>query len=497
MCDSHLNRPGLDRRGLFLAGAGAATSAAVLTFEPAAAGERSRTQTFRGEFADPDGPDWKYLSVRVPTGVRAIEVTYDFEPRDVGPTSFNVVDIGIFDPSGRGLGDAAGFRGWSGGARRSFRISRTSATPGYLPGPITPGRWSIVLGPYQIVSPGTPYRVRVTLHFGRPGKAAEKSPPPRSVKGRGAGWYRGDLHVHTVYSDGAQTPKQVVAWAQAAGLDFIGSAEHNTNAAHAVWGRVAPKDFLVIPGEEVTTRAGHWLAAGLPAGTWIDWRYRPADKRLGRFTQQVRALGGLSVAAHPFQIGTGNGWQFGDDFAGMDAIEVWNGPWTGLNATANEKALARWHELLTAGVFKPAVGNSDTHKREQRIGTGQTVVRAASLSAGAIIAGYRAGHSWVTGSSAVELTFTASSGGVTGECGDRVPSPGGATVQLATTGVPAAAVATLLGPGAAAFGTGVADAAGNLTLDATVPGGTAFVRAEIRDAAGAMVALTNPIFLAA
>lgn len=489
MTDAHL-----DRRGLFLAGAGAATAAAVLSFEPAAAGVRRTTKTFRGEFTEPGGPDWKYLALKVPTGVRAIEVSYDFEPTDLGPTTFNVIDIGIFDPSGRGLGDAAGFRGWSGGARRSFRISRSSATPGYLPGPITPGTWHVVLGPYQIMSPGTPYRVRVTLHHGPPGRRATASPPPRSVKGTGAGWYRGDLHVHTVHSDGSQTPKQVLAWAKEAGLDFIGSSEHNTSSAHRVWGDVAPADFLVIPGEEVTTRAGHWLAAGLPAGTWIDWRYRPADGRLDRFTDRVRAVGGLSIAAHPFQIGTGNGWGFGDDFAGIDALEVWNGPWSGLNATANEKAVARWHELLTAGVFKPAVGNSDTHKREQRIGTAQTVVRAASLSAGAIIAGYRAGHSWLTGTSAVDLTFTASRAGATAECGDHLAGTGAAAVHLRVTGVPVGSVATLLGPGTATYGAAAADASGTVVLDATADG--AFVRAEVRDASGAMVALTNPAFLA-
>jgi hypothetical protein len=488
MTDAHL-----DRRALFLAGAGVATTAAALTFEPAAAGTTKRTKTFKGEFTKPDGPDWVYLPVQVPKGVRSIEVSYDFEPRDLGPTTFNVVDIGIFDPSGRGLGDAAGFRGWSGGSRRSFRISEGSATPGYLPGPITPGRWNVVLGPYQIMTPGTPYRVRVTLHFGRPARRAVASPPPRSVKGTGAGWYRGDLHVHTVHSDGSQTPKQVVAWAQAAGLDFIGSSEHNTSSAHAVWGKVAPRDFLVIPGEEVTTRAGHWLAAGLPAGTWIDWRYRPADGELDRFTDRVRKVGGLAIAAHPYQIGTGNGWQFGDAFAEMDAIEVWNGPWSGLNATANEKAVARWHALLTAGTFKPAVGNSDTHKREQQIGTAQTVVRATSLSAAAIVAGYRAGHSWLTGSSAVGLTFTATRAGADAECGDHLAGAGAAAVHLQVTGVPVGSVATLLGPGTTTFGTATADAAGTVVLDASADG--AWVRAEVRDATGAMVALTNPVFL--
>jgi len=485
----------LDRRALLLAGAGVATTATLVTFEPATAGVRKRTKVFKGRFRG-DVPDWHYLPFTVPHGVTRISVKYSYEPVDTGfGTSFNVVDIGIFDNAGAGLGNAKGFRGWSGGARRSFSISRTAATPGYLAGPITPGRWRIALGPYQLTGAGTPYRVEVTLHFGKRGPKFKPMPAPSSVPGKGAGWYRGDLHVHTVHSDGSQTQREVIAYAKAAGLDFIGTSEHNTTSATRTWGHVVPKDFLVIPGEEVTTRAGHWLAAGLPAGTWIDWRYRPEDGKLARFTEQVRSVGGLSIAAHPNQVGGGNGWGFG--FTDIDAIEVWNGPWS----DDDDTTVADWHALLSSGTFKPAVGNSDTHKQSQQIGLAQTVVRADSLSASAIIAGYRGGHSWIAGSSAVGLELTAArNGGTPVSCGDRLPSVAGDTVavRLHVTGVAPGCVATLIGPGTATYGTATADAAGQLLLEQVVPAGTAFVRAEVRQtgsAKAAMVALTNPIFL--
>ena len=485
----------LDRRRLLRAGAGVATTAALPTFEPAAAGSKV-TRTFTGHFSPTDTEDWRYLPLRVPDGVRQIEVSYSYPPpNDTGlGFSTNVVDIGIFDPSGIGVGNAAGFRGWSGGARTSFRISRTSATPGYLPGPITPGRWRIALGPYQIMR-RVDYEVTVTLRFGRRGAAFQPVPAPTAVLGTGPGWYRGDLHVHTLHSDGSQSRADVIEYARAAGLDFIGTSEHNTSSATETWGRHVPEDFLVIAGEEVTTRAGHWLATGLPAGTWIDWRYRPEDGRLAEFTQQVRDLGGLSIAAHPDIPVPSIRWDFGAQFAEVDAVEVWNGPWDGFDANT----LRKWHTLLTAGVFKPAVGNSDTHKQAQQIGLAQTVVRAGSLSTEALIAGYRAGHSWIAESSDVDLTFTASLGDVTGECGDRVPSGTGdqVAVHLQATGVPGC-VATLLGPAAATYGTAIADDSGQVVLDATVPGGTAFVRAEVRRGSvttGQMVALTNPVFL--
>jgi hypothetical protein len=485
----------LDRRALLLAGAGTAVAAPLVTFEPAAAGTKV-TRKFTGTFKPGDTADWVHLPFHVPAGVKRIDVSYSYPPpTDTGlGYSKNVVDIGIFDDSGAGLGNAAGFRGWSGGARRSFRITRTSATPGYLPGPIHQGRWRVVLGPYQIARP-TRYQVTVTLTFGPKGPLAVPAPAPTEVAGRGAGWFRGDLHVHTVHSDGSQTQREVLEYAAAAGLDFIGTSEHNTSSATQTWGRHVPDDFLVISGEEVTTRAGHWLATGLPAGSWIDWRYRPEDDKLARFVDQVHDLGGLAIVAHPYISVPSIRWDFGDDWAGMDAVEVWNGPWDGFD----EQALKRWHTLLSAGTYVPAVGNSDTHKQSQTIGLAQTVVRAESLSVAALVAGYRAGHSWIAESSAVDLEFTATLDDVSGQCGDRVPSAAGqeVAVHVGATGV-AGCVATLYGPGFNnVLGTAPADGDA-ITLDAAVPGGTPFVRAEIRRGTptGQMVALTNPIFLA-
>ena len=110
--------------------AGVVTASVPESFEPASAGA-ARVHTWSGHFTGVGTPDWHYVPFDVPRGVCRIEVSYDYEstPTPVG-MSANVIDIGIFDSSGRGLGNAAGFRGWSGGARRSFRISPAAATPG-------------------------------------------------------------------------------------------------------------------------------------------------------------------------------------------------------------------------------------------------------------------------------------------------------------------------------------------------------------------------------
>ncbi|HEX4687381.1 MAG TPA: CehA/McbA family metallohydrolase [Nocardioides sp.] len=502
---------GLHRRSLILGGAGLGaglvTSSALVEFAEARPGARSQTH-FHGEFRSRNTPDWHYLPFTMPRGVRALAVDYDFRPHDSGlGYSTNVVDIGIFDPSGRGLGNAEGFRGWSGGARRHFRITRHWATPGYLAGPLTPGRWHVILGPFLIVPPGTPWQVTVTLHHGEPVEPAFRTHhAPTSVPGSSAGWYRGDLHLHSVFSDGGWRPEELVEQGRTNGLDFIGTSEHNTNAATRVFGRSVPDDYLVVSGEEVTTRNGHWLATGTKPGTWVDWRYVAADHKLGRFTDLTRNRGGVAIAAHPYVPVAGTRWDFGPSYDHMDAVEVWNGPWSFFN----QLTLNNWQSLLASGRYVPGVGNSDSHHSGQVVGLPQTVYRMSSLSSAAVVDAAKGGHCWIAESSDVQLDFVGTStgpSGASGGVGDTVPVEDGAQlgVELHVSGVPGT-LAQLIGKSGTVLAAASAENDGTLVLTATVDRAEAFARVEVRRVSGTvdpmtyqsalpMVALTNPIFI--
>ncbi|MFF3310068.1 CehA/McbA family metallohydrolase [Streptomyces sp. NPDC002952] len=499
MCeDDH----GIGRRALFVTGAAAALTLGSVSFASgAAAADGQETRTVRGTL--PTGsPDFVYLPVEVPHGVREIRVAYRYDkPAVPAGTPGNALDIGLFDERGTALG-GEGFRGWSGGARSEFFVRADDATPGYLPGPVRAGTWHIALGPYTVAPQGLPYEVTVTLTYGEPGAAVRPAYPPARAKGRGRAWYRGDCHLHSWYSDGRRTPAEIAALARAAGLDFINTSEHNTHSSHAHWADLAGDDLLIMLGEEVTTRNGHVLALGTDPGTFVDWRYRARDNRFGRFARQIRRAGGLVVPAHPHATCIGCNWKFG--FGEADAVEVWNGAYT----PDDEIALADWDGMLVASVrsgggWIPAMGNSDAHRDPDPVGLPQTVVLADDLSREAIQDGIRAGRCYVAESSSVSLAFTAS--GPKGEhagIGERlrVDPDAPVTVRLEVTGAPGRTVRFVTDQGV--LFTSVLPDSGTGTAEwRTTAAYAAYVRAEVRHAPatpglpGALAAFTNPVFL--
>ncbi|MEV5167297.1 CehA/McbA family metallohydrolase [Streptomyces werraensis] len=500
MCEEH--RSGIGRRAVFLTGAAAALTLGSVSFASAAEGGRSQSRTVRGAL-EPGAPDFVYIPVDVPHGVREMRVAYSYDRPQVPPgTAGNALDIGVFDERGTGLG-GEGFRGWSGGARTEFFLRADEATPGYVPGPVRAGTWHIALGPYTVAPQGLSYEITVTLTFGEPGRTPRPVYPPERAKGRGRAWYRGDCHLHSWHSDGRRTPGEIAALARAAGLDFVNSSDHNTHSAHAHWAKAAGDDLLVLLGEEVTTRNGHVVALGTDPGTFVDWRYRARDNRFGRFARRIRRAGGLVVPAHPHATCIGCNWKFG--FGEADAVEIWNGPWT----PDDEVALADWDGMLVASVrdgraWIPAMGSSDAHRDPDVVGLPQTVVLADDLSRRAILDGIRAGRCYVAESAAVSLTLTAA--GPRGEhagIGERlrVADDSPVVVRAEVTGAPGCTVRLVTDQGVLHTSAPL-PASGEGTVEwRTTPAYAAYVRAEVRHEAvapplpGSLAAFTNPVFL--
>jgi PHP domain len=304
----------------------------------------------------------QYLPVEVAPGAAALRVTLSY-PRDDGA----VLDLGCFGP--------AGFRGWSGGARSSFVISSAGATPGYLAGAVADGLWQVAIGLYRVPAEGVEYEVTaevigeaeaagwlagalaadgVVLLADGMGGAAMPVPVPAVRPGRrelpsapGRRWLAGDLHAHTVHSDGAMTVPELAAHAVSRGLDFLAVTDHNTVSHHrelasasAVYG------ITLVPGQEVTTPRGH---AGVLGDTgWIDFR-TPASAWL----DAAERGGGLMSINHPF---AGDVSWLHPMTRRPPLLEVWH--WSWLDPTWTTP-LSWWQAWDPSAI---PVGGSDWHR---------------------------------------------------------------------------------------------------------------------------------------
>ncbi len=468
------------------------------------------------------GSRYVYVPFEVPRGAARVGVAYDYA-REGGA---NTLDLGVFDSRFGGADtDARGFRGWSGGRRSEFFITRGEATPGYLPGPLHAGTWRIILGLYKVAPAGVDVKVRITVERGEAktdGRAPER-PAAREAErllpregtnwgrrpaGPGLQWFAGDLHTHTVHSDGDWTVGQLAEAAYYSYLDFVFVTDHNTSSHHADVGRVGgrPGELLVLRGEEITTYGGHANAWGLPAGGWVDFRVRPGDNAaMSRVAARAHELGALVSANHPAASCGGCDWSYWEALKDFDAVEVWNGEW---DAT-DETALKLWDGRLRRGMRATAVASSDTHRPQNPVGRPTTHVAAGALTEAALLEGIRLGRVYLTGEAeGLPVEFEAAAGvssartGVGGEL--RLSAPG-AVVFFVHVGAPT----SLKEPPAPAFappGATVSLISGGgavRTWPASVLTevfeaecrGDGYYRLEVRDAAGKMLALTNPIYV--
>ncbi len=186
----------------------------------------------------------------------------------------------------------------------------------------------------------------------------------RVVDWNALGWYSGDLHQHTAYSDGYQDVSEVLISNLANGMDWGLLTDHNSVAGITEWlhaGKLfsgsAGSRFIAIPGMEVRTEIGHFNSLG--SDVLIDHSVEQEGKDIERIAKEIRASGALAQVNHPFlteDMGFEH-WELIQDF---DTIEIWNGKGV-TNEGANLQAKEKWFELLNSGIYLAATGGSDNH----------------------------------------------------------------------------------------------------------------------------------------
>ncbi len=201
---------------------------------------------------------------------------------------------------------------------------------------------------------------------------------------------KGDLHIHTLFSDGVDTPELTVAGYRAAGYDFLAFTDHRVfNDAKAIREYFSFADPMVIlPGEEVHEKREALLHMVALGGKYsVSDRLRDADYMKARLSEaekkyeiskdlpkneylyravlyeEIKKSGGYAIFPHPL-------WRLPERYnAGVaisravmenglcDAFELLGG----ISAEDNNLQLSLWNGVCAKGIHLPVVGSSDSH----------------------------------------------------------------------------------------------------------------------------------------
>ena len=329
------------------------------------------------------------------------------------------------------------------------------------------------------------------------------------------GWYRGDFHAHTNHSDGMHPPAELAALALREGLDFFAITDHNTIGAYPNFG--TEPGILIVPGIEVTYRAGHFNVFGIASDE--EWLvnvqalegYRAEFKDGEQFADvnallgETRRLGLLNSINHPWLEPWA--WEFAHaDLGLVDCLEIWNDPSWPDNRLANPRAVALWTAALNAGYRIAAIGGSDYHRPEpepgqqkppERLGQPSTYVLAEELSGQAVLDGVRKRRAYV--SVGPNVAFNGFWGDESLEIGDEHAGySGGLTLCATVSACEAAGKAQIVRDGEPiaeqAIGPRDTVVACRADIDPAQP---SWFRLDVTSADGSLLAVTNPIFIGA
>jgi hypothetical protein len=439
----------------------------------------------RGELTTADSKKHIPHYFDVPEGTTQVEINFDYAPiKSAGQRYANQISMTVFDPTG------------SRGARHNnrdqyVRINAFEATPGYTPGPVPAGMWTIFIDTHRIVPPDAiTYELQITLSTDVIA-VPENASPREAITPRGEGWYRGDLHSHTLHSDGSWDVPELVQYARDRGYDFITLTDHNTVSGLPHIDRLSDAQMLTMGGMELTTYYGHALALGIRQ--WVEWRV-DTDQHLTMtdLARHVIASGAFFVIAHPRSPGdpecTGCRWEYRDMMPGIaQGVEIWNGPW----CDYNEDGVSLFYQWLNEGHHLVATAGSDIHGATHEGQEGAfNVVYASELTERAVMDGVRRGHLYMSAGPALTLDARSSSG-KTAIMGDTLPDEPAAlqvtwnegvergVLRLITDGVPHSEM-PVPSTGEATWTLG--------------HGQAAWCTVEYRDSKNQLLAITNPIF---
>jgi len=392
------------------------------------------TTHYEGDVSSAGG-DYAEIPFEVPAGSVECQVAHTDGSDQV------ILDWGIWSPDG--------FRGWGGGLTDDAIIGVAQSSRGYLPGPITPGTWTLVIGKALLPAGTGHYAVDVTCRDTATLPVLPKAAYTPVVMSPDRRWYRGDFHVHSSESgDASASLQDNVDLAHMRGLDFINGSDHNTISQHALIAAAQPGwPILVMRSSEITTYSGH--ANGVGISQYVDHRLGYQGRTMADIFDDVAAQGGALIVNHPAtDLGTnciGCAWQHVDDVPWDEAsgMEMLTAGYDLGEPIFTPLVVAMWDRLEDAGHRISAVGGSDDHTGAESggvdpapVGSPCTLVLADNLSEAAIVDAVKHHHTSVQlhgpDDPFVELTMATPSG-TPAEVGDEVGGANTASLSVHVT----------------------------------------------------------------
>jgi len=341
------------------------------------------------------GGDFVDVPFDVPAGTVEIQITHTDGSPDV------ILDWGVWGPDG--------YRGWAGGLTDDAIIGVEQSSRSYLPGPITAGTWTVVVGKAQLAAGAGHYSIDVVCRDNATLAVQPKAPFAPVVLKNERAWYKGDFHVHSIQSgDATATFDQIDTLAKSRGLDFVNLSDHNTFSQHALIAAYQQSEpaLLFLRGTEITTYTGHGNSVG--TNNYIEHRLGYNGRTVAGIVDDVVAEGGVFIVNHPML-------DLGNQCIGCVWGHVEDTPWDKVSAleliTGNfdigiqvfvPRVVTLWDSLLDQGHHIAIVGGSDDHRAgmdtgptSSQIGSPTTLVLADNLSEAAIVDAIRKGRTIV------------------------------------------------------------------------------------------------------
>jgi hypothetical protein len=276
----------------------------------------------------------------------------------------SIIDLGLIAPDGTQVGA-------SGSDKLSIFVSETHATPGYHPCTMVPGEWQIIVGAYKVAEEGVNvlYELSFTSKYLR--------------------LFKGDLHTHTLASDGILRVEELAQHSLQNGLDYLAITDHNQMVSADTL--LQHSDLTLIPGLEWTHYQGHANFLGVDKPYDEPFLANTIEEVRARFAT-ARSRGAFISINHPCDAVCP--FLFDMNSLPFDCLEIWNGPMRG----SNLQAIELWQSMLMAGKKVPICGGSDYHRDALLLFPGgpTTCVYAMSSSTRDILSGLKLGHAYIT-----------------------------------------------------------------------------------------------------